>query len=118
MRGVPPLSIALASRSAPPRARRDAPTAKLSSDEAQASTAALRSVPEDGTLAMAVGAVIELPSRHFGPQHRALLSEDVEALCRFFLHAAHGVLEEPVVRSSLGFLHALAEQACEQGARA
>ena len=36
--------------------------------------------------------------------------DDVGLLCRYFLDG--GVLDEPLVRQSLGFLYALAEQAC------
>ena len=64
------------------------------------------------TLSVAIGAVLELPDRAFAPCHRSVVDADIEALCRFFLRAAGGALEEVVVRSSVAFLHALAEQAC------
>lgn len=64
------------------------------------------------TIAIAVGALIELPNRRFERRHKALLDEDVEVLGSFFLREAHGLLEEQVVRNSVAFLHALAEAAC------
>ena len=56
--------------------------------------------------------MLELPGRSYRSGDLPLLREDVGLLCRYFLDG--GVLEEPLVRQSLGFLNALAEQACER----
>ena len=68
--------------------------------------------------AIAIGAVIELPNRRFDKGHKAVLDEDIEALGSFFLREAHGVLEEQVVRNSLGFLYAIGDAACGGARRA
>ena len=65
-----------------------------------------------GSFAAAYAAVLELPARSYRSGDLPLLREDVGLLCRYFLDG--GVLEEPLVRQSLGFLNALAEQACER----
>ena len=70
------------------------------------------------TTAIAIGAVIELPNRRFDKGHKAVLDEDIEALGSFFLREAHGVLEEQVVRNSLGFLYAIGDAACGGARRA
>ena len=64
------------------------------------------------TLAIAIAAVLELPSRRFERHHKTLVDEDVDALGTFFMRATAGVLEEQVVRAALSFLSALGEQAC------
>ena len=64
------------------------------------------------TFAIAVSAVLELPSRSFAPHHKATLDEDFQGAMRFFVAACNGVVDEQVVRASLAPLHALGAQAC------
>ena len=54
-----------------------------------------------GSFAAAYAAVLELPARSYRSGDLPLLREDVGLLCRYFLDG--GVLEEPLVRQSLGF---------------
>ena len=64
------------------------------------------------TFAMAVGAILELPSRHFAPHHKAMLDEDVAQAITFFEASCRGVVDEQVVPASLNFLYSMATQAC------
>ena len=64
------------------------------------------------TFAVAVAAVVELPTRRFAAHHQSLLSADVDAIGHFFLSATGGVVQETVVRGALAFLYTLGAQAC------
>ena len=63
-----------------------------------------------GTLCFAYAGSLELSGRSFAPDHVRFLRGDVDALRDTFL--GRRVLEEQVVKYSVTYLYALAENAC------